>query len=163
MRASAITATLFATLALSLAFAAPPARAQPRFVEAGSLTCNVRPSVGLIVGSRQRLHCRFVRLGDGRTERYFGRVTRFGPDFGITTGGVLVWSVFANTRTPRPGFLAGHYVGASADVSFGLGLGAKALIGGSRRTTMLQPISVSGRTGVNLAFGVTGLTLRFAD
>jgi hypothetical protein len=73
----------------------------------------------------------------------------------------MTWSVLARTRRIGRGVLAGHYVGASADASVGLGVGAKALIGGSRRTTMLQPLSLSGRVGVNLAAGVTGLTLRY--
>ena len=40
------------------------------------------------------------------------------------------------------------------------GLGAKVLIGGSRRTITLQPLSVEGQIGVNLAVGVANLTLR---
>jgi hypothetical protein len=43
-----------------------------------------------------------------------------------------------------------------------VGVGANALVGGSRRSTVLQPISVVGQVGVNLALGVAGLTLRFA-
>ena len=81
----------------------------------------------------------------------------------ITVGGVMTWSVLARTRRIGRGVLAGHYVGASADASVGVGIGAKALIGGSRRTTMLQPLSLSGRVGVNLAAGVTGLTPRFGE
>jgi Protein of unknown function (DUF992). len=139
-----------------------PAAAQKRF-QVGRLTCSLGPSVGLIAGSRQRMRCRFVSAADRRIERYSGIVTRFGLDLGITVGGVMTWSVLARTRRIGRGVLAGHYVGASADASVGLGVGAKALIGGSRRTTMLQPLSVSGRVGVNLAAGVTGLTLRFRD
>jgi hypothetical protein len=51
----------------------------------------------------------------------------------------------------------------SGDISLGPGVGAKALIGGSRRTTVLQPVSVVGKIGANLALGVTGLTLRFEN
>jgi hypothetical protein len=47
-------------------------------------------------------------------------------------------------------------------VSLGLGAGAKVLIGGSHRSIALQPLSVSGQVGVNLALGVAGLTLRSA-
>jgi hypothetical protein len=38
--------------------------------------------------------------------------------------------------------------------------GAKVLVGGSNRTVPLQPLSVSGDLGVNLAVGVTGLRLQ---
>jgi Protein of unknown function (DUF992) len=135
------------------------AQAQQRF-QTGTLTCRLGPSVGLIVGSRQRMDCRFTK-SQGGVERYFGSVTRFGLDLGITAGGVMTWAVFARTRSMGRGVLAGNFVGASGDISFGPGIGAKALIGGSRRSAMLQPLSVSGRVGVNLAVGVAGLTLRF--
>jgi hypothetical protein len=160
VRTSAIAAAVLAAVVLS--FGASAASAEQRFLKVGSMTCRLSPTVGLIVGSRQRLRCRFVGSRDGRVERYLGTVTRFGLDVGVTAGGVMVWTVLARTRTTARGLLAGHYVGASADVSLGPGVGAKALIGGSRRTTMLQPISVSGRVGINLALGVTGLTLRYA-
>jgi hypothetical protein len=71
------------------------------------------------------------------------------------------WAVPANTRTPGRGFLAGQYVGDSGDISLGVGVGANALIGGSRRSTVLQPLSVSGQVGINLALGVAGLRLRY--
>lgn len=130
-------------------------------VEAGVLTCRLGPSVGLIIGSRQRMRCDFV-APNGRSERYSGSVTRFGLDLGITVGGVMRWSVLANTRSPGRGFLAGHYVGASGDIALGLGVGANALIGGSRRSTVLQPLSISGQVGINLAVGVAGLRLAYA-
>jgi hypothetical protein len=53
-----------------------------------------------------------------------------------------------------------HDVGASGNVAVGLGLGAKVLIGGSRRTITLQPLSVEGQIGLNLALGVANLILR---
>jgi len=52
------------------------------------------------------------------------------------------------------------YVGASGEVSLGLGVGANALIGDSQRSIALQPLSVEGQVGVNLAMGVAGLSLR---
>jgi hypothetical protein len=73
----------------------------------------------------------------------------------------MTWSVVARTRRHNAGALAGHYVGVSAEASLGLGAGAKVLVGGSRRSTMLQPVSALGKAGVNLAVGVAGLTLRY--
>ena len=58
------------------------------------------------------------------------------------------------------GVLRGTYVGASGNASFGLGLGANVLVGGSHRTISLQPLSVEGQIGINLALGVARLTLR---
>jgi hypothetical protein len=55
--------------------------------------------------------------------------------------------------------LAGRYVGASGSASFGVGLGANALIGGFRRSIALQPLSIERHVAVNLRLGVAGLTL----
>jgi hypothetical protein len=107
------------------------------------------------------MRCEFVKPG-GRRENYSGSVTRFGLDLGFTVGGVMRWTVLARTRVTGRGILAGHYVGASGDISLGVGIGANALIGGSRRSTVLQPLSVAGQIGINLAVGVAGLTLRYA-
>jgi hypothetical protein len=41
------------------------------------------------------------------------------------------------------------------------GVGANALVGGNDRTVALQPISIQGQAGLNLAAGVAGLELRF--
>jgi hypothetical protein len=73
----------------------------------------------------------------------------------------MSWIVLARTRGVRRGALAGHYVGASGDVSLGVGGGAKVLVGGSRRATVLQPVAVVAQVGINLALGVAGLELRF--
>jgi len=70
--------------------------------------------------------------------------------------------VFAPTNGYYHGALAGAYVGASADVTIGIGLGANALVGGSHRSFALQPLSVEANTGLNLAGGVSELRLRAA-
>ena len=135
------------------------AQAQAR-TQVGTLTCRMGPSVGALIASRRRLTCRFTKAG-GRVENYSGAITRFGFDLGVTAGGVMRWRVVARTRSLGRGALAGTYVGASGDVSLGLGVGANALIGGSRRSVVLQPMSFVGQVGINLALGVAGLTLRF--
>ena len=126
----------------------------------GTLTCRVGPGIGALIASRRRLACRF-NASDGHSEQYAGSITRFGLDVGITAGSVMSWIVLARTRGVRRGALAGHYVGASGDVSLGVGGGAKVLVGGSRRAMMLQPVSVVAQVGINLALGVAGLQLRF--
>jgi hypothetical protein len=87
-------------------------------------------------------------------------IARVGLDLGFTGGGVLMWTVLARTKGLRRGALAGTYVGASGDIALGVGVGANALVGGTGRSIMLQPLSVSGQVGVNLALGVARLTLR---
>jgi hypothetical protein len=148
-------------VAIAMSLDVSSAAAERRIV-IGTLTCRLAPTVGLIAGSRQRMRCRFVVRREGRrVEHYAGSITRFGLDLGVTAGGIMRWSVLTRTRGIARGSLAGHYVGAGGSVSLGGGLGAKALVGGSRRATMLQPLSFSATVGVNLALGVTGLTLRY--
>lgn len=150
-----------ASLSLALAFAAGPAAAQTR-VDVGTLICTAGPTIGALIGSRRTLTCHFNPVS-GVTQHYRGTLTRFGLDVGATAGGIMSWRVLARTRTIGPGTIAGHYVGVSADASLGLGGGAKVLLGGSRRSTMLQPFALVGNIGLNLAVGVTGLTLRYVN
>ena len=76
-----------------------------------------------------------------------------GFDIGLTAGGIIVWTVFADTNR-YVGKLRRKYVGATAEVSFGAGLGANVLVGGSHRTVALQPLSVRGQVGIDLAAGI---------
>ena len=71
----------------------------------------------------------------------------------------MTWVVFA-PGSISPGALQGSYGGASAEVSAGLGLGANALIGGFNGSIALQPLSIQGQTGLNIAAGVASLELR---
>ena len=96
----------------------------------------------------------------GRQYAYAGSIRRIGLDDGITRGGRLNWAVFAPTTHVGRSTLRGSYRGASGTVALGVGLGAKVLIGGSRRTVSLQALSVEGQIGINLALGVTNLSLQ---
>jgi hypothetical protein len=149
----------FVLAAALAAFAATPATAQSG-VKAGLLSCKLGPSIGLIIGSRQHMHCSFAPDAGGPAESYTGTITRLGLDLGFRAGGVMGWGVFAPTSGLPHGALRGNYVGASGDASLGVGAGAKLLVGGSHRTISLQPLAVSGQAGVNLALGVAGLALR---
>jgi hypothetical protein len=143
---------------LALAFAsADPAAAQR--IKAGLLTCDVSGGIGLIIASQKQVSCVYAPDLPGPQEAYVGSFSRFGLDIGVTGGGVMVWAVFTDT-TRGAGFLAGDYVGASGEVSFVAGLGANVLVGGSNRTVALQPLSVSGDVGINLALGIGDLSLR---
>ena len=64
---------------------------------------------------------------------------------------------------PQRGALSGEYVGASGQVAVGVGVGGNVLVGGSNRSVTLQPFSVEGDTGINLAVGVSGMVLRPAQ
>ena len=150
-------ASLAALISLALV---PPiaAHAQGNSNRQGVLTCRTSASIGLIVGSRQRLRCQF-KSDKGWTQNYEGRIGRLGLDVGVTAGGVMVWAVLASTANIPSGALAGTFVGASGDASLGVGAGANLLVGGTRKSVSLQPLSVEGQVGVNLALGVARMTL----
>jgi hypothetical protein len=148
---------LIVSLALALAVG-PAAPVIAQEVKAGVLSCDVSASMGLILGSRKLASCTFSPEGPGRREDYDGSITKFGLDLGLTRSGFMVWAVFTKT-VAGPGFLAGDYYGASGEATAGVGLGANVLVGGSNRTTALQPISLGGQTGFNLAIGVAALQL----
>jgi hypothetical protein len=151
-------AALLASLTAVVLLAPAPADAQSRSIRQGMLTCRTAPSVGLIVGSRQRLRCQF-RSQSGRVQNYVGTIGRLGLDIGVTAGGVMSWAVLANTPTIPGRALAGTFVGASGDISLGVGVGANVLVGGTRKSVSLQPLSVEGQVGANLALGVARMRL----
>lgn len=134
----------------------PPAQAQG--VKAGVLSCNVASGFGFIFGSSRAVNCTFSPPG-GPPQRYVGSIDQFGVDIGYTAGGVLVWTVLAPTTSPAPGSLAGSYGGVTASATVAVGVGANVLVGGSNNTISLQPLSIEGNTGLNVAAGVAALTL----
>ena len=139
---------------------ASAAQAAPHGVRVGDLTCNVDSGWGFIFGSSKDLHCTF--RGNGHHEHYTGSISKFGVDIGYTGGEVLVWGVFAPTSDMRQGALQGDYAGASAQATVGLGLGANVLVGGLDKSIDLQPLSVSGSKGLNVAAGIGEISLKSA-
>jgi Protein of unknown function (DUF992) len=138
-----------------------PALAQSG-VRVGTLSCNVAGGWGFVFGSSRALHCVFSPGPSHHPERYTGTISKFGVDIGYTRGGVLVWAVLAPTANLAPGALAGNFAGATASATVGVGAGANVLIGGSNRTISLQPVSIEGNTGLNVAAGIGAITLHFA-
>ena len=145
------TATLIASIA--------SADAQQSRVQVGVLECRGGASVGFIVGSVTNLGC--VLRGDGRPdEPYVATIRKVGLDIGITQETALGWAVFAPVERLGPGDLSGNYAGAQGSASVGVGLGANVLVGGSANSIALQPLSLQGSTGLNVAVGLEGLELR---
>jgi Protein of unknown function (DUF992) len=138
-----------------------PVGAQQDRVQAGSLECSMSSSIGLIVASQRNIACNYKPNG-GPPEAYVGTMTRVGLDVGITGGGAIIWAVFSGTNR-YVGMLAGTYVGASAEMTVAAGLGANVLVGGSNRSVALQPLSVQGQVGLNIAAGVSSLELHLAQ
>jgi hypothetical protein len=149
--------TMMATAA-ALTLATPAVAQTQDRVKAGTLTCDISAGIGLIITSKKDLTCMFTPSQPGPRELYVGSITKFGLDLGATAGGEMVWEVYAPTNR-RFGALAGQYSGAAAEATVGAGLGANVLVGGSDRTVSLQPLSVQGQSGLNVAAGVAELDL----
>ena len=135
------------------------AEAAPHGVKVGELTCNVASGWGFVFGSTKDLHCTFRPSGHPR-EHYTGSISKFGVDIGYTEGGILVWGVFAPSSDVRPGALEGDYGGASASATVGVGVGANVLLGGLDKSIALQPLSVEGNKGLNVAAGIGAISLK---
>lgn len=134
--------------------------AQAQAVKAGVLTCNVAGGFGFIFGSSRAVNCTFSP-GGGPPQHYAGAINKFGVDIGYVQGAVMVWAVLAPTTNPGPGSLAGTFVGATGSATVGVGIGANVLVGGSANSISLQPLSIEGSTGLNVAGGIAELSLTF--
>lgn len=153
MRLSTLTlATLAAVAPIASANALPPVRA-------GILQCQGGQNVGFVVGSVTSLECVFQSDGR-RPEPYVATVRRIGVDLGFTEQTKFSWAVNAPTSRLGRGELAGNYGGVGANASVGIGGGGNFLVGGPQNAYALQPVSVQGQTGLNVAAGVAGLELQ---
>lgn len=127
----------------------------------GVLKCEVASGWGFVFGSSKNLKCVYSPANGSGAQNYTGEIKKFGVDIGYTKSGVILWAVLAPRANLEPGSLDGTYVGASAEVTAGAGLGANALIGGGNSVT-LQPLSISGQQGLNVAGGIGSVVLRLA-
>jgi hypothetical protein len=159
MRRSLLLAGLAATAALAQPLL--PARAQDPIarVQVGVLECRGGASVGFIVGSVTHLGC-VLRVEGMAEDRYIATIQKIGLDLGITEETALAWGVYAPTNRLGPGDLAGDYAGAQGSASLGVGAGGNVLVGGSNNSIALQPLSLQGSVGVNVAAGLESLELR---
>ena len=156
MRRSLLAAALAASaLVVSIAGAS----AQQRMVRVGVLECRGGASVGFIVGSVTHLGC-VLRADGSPDDRYVATIRKVCLDIGITQETALAWGVFAPVDRLGPGDLSGNYVGAQGSASVGVGLGGNVLVGGSNNSIALQPLSVQGQVGLNIAAGLESLELR---
>lgn len=139
-----------------------PVSAQESGLELGKLDCAIEGGTGFIFGSTKDLRCTFTPANDDfEPETYFGVVSKYGLDIGSTKNTQMSWLVLApSLNIYAPGALAGDYVGASAEVTAGIGAGANLLVGGAGPSFTLQPVSLQTQTGMNLAVGVSQFQLR---
>lgn len=149
-------ATLIAAAAVSAVLASPAMAADG--VKVGVLNCDISGSVGLIIAGSQSASCVFE--GPNGSETYQGRVSKLGLDIGVTDATVMSWVVFSAGKLGK-GALAGTYVGATAEATVAVGLGANVLVGGSGNSIALQPVSVEGQTGLSIAAGLAEFNLTY--
>jgi hypothetical protein len=148
----------FFLAASMLAALAGAAHAQER-VQVGVLECRGGASVGFVVGSVTNLGC-VLRVQGFPEDRYIATIRKVGLDLGITQETALAWAVYAPVNRLGPGDLAGDYAGAQGSASVGVGGGGNWLVGGSNNTIALQPLSLQGQVGLNIAAGLESLELR---
>ena len=154
MRRSFILAGAAATM-LVASFAGANAQQPIQRVQVGILECRGGASIGFVVGSVTNLGC--VLRADGMPEdRYVATIRKVGLDLGITQETALAWGVYAPVARLGPG----DYAGAQGSASVGVGLGGNVLVGGSANSIALQPLSVQGQVGLNVAAGLESLELR---
>jgi hypothetical protein len=151
----------FSTLCIAVVALVAPiasANALPP-VRAGILQCQGGQNVGFVVGSVTSLECVFQSEGR-RPEAYIATVHRYGLDIGFTEQTKFSWAVNAPTGRVGRGDLAGNYGGVGANASVGVGGGGNFLVGGQQNSYALQPLSVQGQTGLNVAAGVADIELQ---
>lgn len=151
----------FSTLCIAVVALVAPiasANALPP-VRAGILQCQGGQNVGFVVGSVTSLECVFQSEGR-RPEPYVATVRRYGLDIGFTEQTKFSWAVNAPTGWVGRGDLAGNYGGVGANASVGVGGGGNFLVGGPQNSYALQPVSVQGQTGLNVAAGVADIELQ---
>lgn len=129
-------------------------------VKAGYLKCDVEGNVSFVFGSSRDVTCTYTPDGKGRVDRYSGTIDKYGVDIGYRENGVILWGVVAPTNDVGPGALAGNYGGVTGSAALGVGAGANVLVGGSEDSIVLQPLSVEGIEGINIAGGIGVLKLK---
>src|SRR6202043_2413357 len=158
MRRSIILAG-FAVTMLVAPFAGTNAQQPMQRVQVGILECRGGASIGFIVGSVTNLGC-VLRVDGMPEDRYVATIRKVGVDLGITQESALAWGVYAPVAQLGPGDLSGTYAGAQGSATLGVGVGGNVLVGGSNNSIALQPLSVQGQVGINVAAGLESLELR---
>jgi hypothetical protein len=153
---------IVAVAAMLLVSTAMPARSADGSVrvKTGYLTCNEASGWGFVIGSSHNIRCTYTSESH-RTEYYTGSISKFGADIGYLKSAVILWAVAATTTDLKPGALAGNYGGVPASVALGVGAGMNALLGGFDNSIALQPISVEGQNGLNVAAGIGAMSLHY--
>jgi len=131
-------------------------------VKVGLLSCKTIPGSGLnlIIHSTRDVTCSFESSAGAGSEHYRGEMgIALGIDLNISQNETIGFSVLTADFKAGTHQLAGKYVGAKASATVGVGAGAAVLLGGSNDSITLQPLAISGSTGVGAAAGIGYLYL----
>jgi hypothetical protein len=138
----------------SLALLAAPAQSASG-VKISVLSCDI--DKGFSCFGSSAVDCTINRPAT-EAENYQGSGA-FGVDVAYR-GAKLVWAVFAPGKV-NAGGLEGFYGGAGAEATAIIGPGANVLLGGFDHSISLQPISLQGQAGLNVAAGLASLKLDY--
>ena len=127
----------------------------------GMLECDVAGGIGLILGSKKEMTCVFKKK-DGSVENYKGRVTKVGLNLGVTKKSHIMWGVLAPSGENDKGALAGRYDGVAVEATVVGGVGGNILVSAGNSFT-LQPFSVQGQEGLNIAGGLEQIKLDYVE
>jgi hypothetical protein len=153
---------LFGVLALAIGIGTMTSgTARAATVTTGYLSCNQAAGWGYIIGGSYKLRCTYSTKDGHRTEYYNGKISNFGADIGYLKSAVVLWAVASGTKDLKPGALSGSYGGVQGSIALGMGGGVNVLVGGFEKSITLQPISVEGQKGLNVAAGIGAMTLNF--
>jgi len=131
-------------------------------VKVGLLSCQTVPGSGLnlIIHSTRDVTCSFESSAGGSPEHYNGEMgIALGIDLNISQDETIGFSVLTADFKAGTHQLAGKYAGVKASATIGVGGGAAVLLGGSDDSITLQPLAISGSTGVGVAAGIGYLYL----
>lgn len=157
MKFQQIVKTLALAFVVSVALGSGAATAETAGLQVGIIKCNVVPGsrVNLLIRSTADVNCTWEY--GGAVERYKGETgIALGLDLSFKDNEVIAFTVIAASADVTPGkyALTGKYVGGQADAALGVGVGAKVLVGGGSKNVSLQPLALSGSTGVGASAGV---------
>lgn len=139
------------------------ANADAAKIEVGMLTCDLTQSSNAIVLSSSEYLCE-LEASDGYNDAtYIASIDMVGLDLKATNSETLKWAVLTSSEQFETAMLEGEYVGASASAAVGAGAGVRAMVGGSADSVSLQPVSVSGSTGIGASLGLEQMELRRAN
>lgn len=131
--------------------------------ELGVMTCKKIPGseTNLLIHSSAGFNCVYKTAG-GFEEKYKGEAgIALGLDLSWTKENTIAYTVIGAAESPElpPGAFVGTYTGGTASAAFGLGAGAKVLVGGGKSNVVLSPLALEASKGFGASAGIGYLTL----